>query len=72
MAGIRAGLFGEIVAMSIDTLRTNKMRSALTVLDFAQHGDRASDAICKFFTCEFESIALSAKPFAKRNHAFKL
>ena len=32
MAGIRAGLMGEIVAMSIDTLRTNKMRSALTVL----------------------------------------
>src|SRR5688572_24550679 len=32
MAGIRAGLFGEIVGMSIDTLRTNKMRSALTVL----------------------------------------
>jgi putative ABC transport system permease protein len=32
MAGIRAGLLGEIVAMSIDTLRTNKMRSALTVL----------------------------------------
>ena len=32
MAGIRAGLFTEIVAMSIDTLRTNKMRSALTVL----------------------------------------
>ena len=32
MAIIRAGLFGEIVAMSIDTLRTNKMRSALTVL----------------------------------------
>ena len=32
MAGIRAGLFTEIVAMSIDTLRTNKMRSALTVM----------------------------------------
>jgi len=32
MAGIRAGLLGEIVGMSIDTLRTNKMRSALTVL----------------------------------------
>ena len=28
----RAGLFTEIVGMSIDTLRTNKMRSALTVL----------------------------------------
>jgi putative ABC transport system permease protein len=32
MAGFRSGLFGEIVAMSVDTLRTNKMRSALTVL----------------------------------------
>jgi putative ABC transport system permease protein len=32
VAGIRAGLLGEIVGMSIDTLRTNKMRSALTVL----------------------------------------
>jgi putative ABC transport system permease protein len=32
MAGMRAGLLGEIVGMSIDTLRTNKMRSALTVL----------------------------------------
>ncbi|MEO5897864.1 MAG: ABC transporter permease [Vicinamibacterales bacterium] len=32
MAGIRAGLLNEIVGMSIDTLRTNKMRSALTVL----------------------------------------
>ena len=32
MAGIRAGLFTEIVAMSVDTLRTNKMRSALTVM----------------------------------------
>ena len=32
MAGIRAGLLGEIVVMSFDTLRTNKMRSALTVL----------------------------------------
>ncbi len=29
---MRAGLLGEIVTMSIDTLRTNKMRSALTVL----------------------------------------
>jgi putative ABC transport system permease protein len=28
----RAGLLSEIVGMSIDTLRTNKMRSALTVL----------------------------------------
>jgi putative ABC transport system permease protein len=32
MAGLRAGLLSEIVTMSIDTLRTNKMRSALTVL----------------------------------------
>jgi putative ABC transport system permease protein len=32
MAGIRSGLLGEIVGMSMDTLRTNKMRSALTVL----------------------------------------
>jgi putative ABC transport system permease protein len=32
MAGMRAGLFGEVVGMSFDTLRTNKMRSALTVL----------------------------------------
>jgi putative ABC transport system permease protein len=32
MAALRSGLLGEIVAMSIDTLRTNKMRSALTVL----------------------------------------
>jgi putative ABC transport system permease protein len=32
MAIMRAGLLGEIVGMSIDTLRTNKMRSALTVL----------------------------------------
>ena len=32
MAGIRAGLLREIVGMSVDTLRTNKMRSALTVL----------------------------------------
>jgi len=32
MAGMRAGLLGEIVGMSMDTLRTNKMRSALTVL----------------------------------------
>ena len=32
MAKLRVGLFGEIVAMSVDTLRTNKMRSALTVL----------------------------------------
>ncbi|MBA3296665.1 MAG: ABC transporter permease [Acidobacteria bacterium] len=29
---MRAGLLGEVVGMSIDTLRTNKMRSALTVL----------------------------------------
>jgi putative ABC transport system permease protein len=32
MAGLRGGLLAEIVGMSIDTLRTNKMRSALTVL----------------------------------------
>ncbi len=32
MAGLRAGLLGEIVGMSVDTLRGNKMRSALTVL----------------------------------------
>src|SRR5258705_5639724 len=32
MATIRASLFREIVSMSIDTLRTSKMRSALTVL----------------------------------------
>ena len=32
MAGIRSGLLGEIVGMSVDTLRTNKMRSSLTVL----------------------------------------
>src|SRR3954454_4077236 len=32
MAQIRTGLLGEIVTMSIDTLRTNKMRSGLTVL----------------------------------------
>jgi putative ABC transport system permease protein len=29
---MRSGLLGEIVGMSIDTLRTNKMRSSLTVL----------------------------------------
>src|SRR5215510_5086237 len=32
MASFRSGLLGEIVTMSIDTLRANKMRSALTVL----------------------------------------
>jgi putative ABC transport system permease protein len=32
VAVFRAGLLGEIVGMSVDTLRTNKMRSALTVL----------------------------------------
>ena len=32
MALLRSGLLGEIVTMSLDTLRTNKMRSALTVL----------------------------------------
>jgi putative ABC transport system permease protein len=30
--GLRAGLLSEIVVMSLDTLRTSKMRSALTVL----------------------------------------
>ena len=32
MAGVRTGLLSEIVVMSLDTLRTSKMRSALTVL----------------------------------------
>jgi putative ABC transport system permease protein len=32
MPGIRTGLMAEIVAMSMDTLRTNKLRSALTIL----------------------------------------
>jgi putative ABC transport system permease protein len=32
MGALRSGLLGEVLAMSIDTLRTNKMRSALTVL----------------------------------------
>src|SRR4026207_539273 len=32
MPGVRSGLLSEIVVMSIDTLRTSKMRSALTVL----------------------------------------
>jgi putative ABC transport system permease protein len=32
MAGVRSGLLSEIVVMSLDTLRTSKMRSALTVL----------------------------------------
>jgi putative ABC transport system permease protein len=32
MAAMRSGLLREIVGMSIDTLRTSKMRSALTVL----------------------------------------
>jgi len=32
MAGIRTGLFTEIIGMSWDTVRGNKMRSALTVL----------------------------------------
>ena len=32
MAALRSGLLGEIVAMSWDTLRSNKLRSALTVL----------------------------------------
>ena len=29
---LRAGLFGEILAMAFDTLRANKLRSALTIL----------------------------------------
>src|ERR671914_1438459 len=32
MGVMRSGLLGEIVAMSFDTLRTNKLRSTLTVL----------------------------------------
>ncbi|HYT68966.1 MAG TPA: ABC transporter permease [Vicinamibacterales bacterium] len=32
MAGVRTGLLSEIFVMSFDTLRTSKMRSALTVL----------------------------------------
>ena len=32
MARIRIGLLAEVLAMAVDTLRTNKMRSALTVL----------------------------------------
>jgi putative ABC transport system permease protein len=32
MAALRSGLLTEIVSMSIDTLRINKMRSALTIL----------------------------------------
>jgi putative ABC transport system permease protein len=32
MGTLRSGLLGEIITMSVDTLRTNKMRSALTVL----------------------------------------
>ena len=32
MANLRSGLLREIVVMSVDTLRTSKMRSALTVL----------------------------------------
>jgi putative ABC transport system permease protein len=30
--GLRAGLLAEILTMAVDTLRTNKMRSALTIL----------------------------------------
>jgi putative ABC transport system permease protein len=29
---LRAGLFGEILSMAFDTLRANKLRSALTIL----------------------------------------
>ncbi len=32
MAILRTGLLGEVVVMSVDTLRANKMRSALTIL----------------------------------------
>ena len=32
MAGIRAGLLVEILVMALDTLRANKLRSALTIL----------------------------------------
>ena len=32
MAILRTGLLGEVVVMSFDTLRVNKMRSALTIL----------------------------------------
>jgi putative ABC transport system permease protein len=32
MAGVRTGLLSEIIVMSFDTVRSNKMRSALTVL----------------------------------------
>ena len=32
MAGLRAGLLSEILVMAVDTLRANKMRSALTIL----------------------------------------
>ena len=31
-SGLRAGLLQEILTMAVDTLRTNKMRSALTIL----------------------------------------
>src|SRR4029079_2409638 len=31
-SGLRAGLLAEILTMAVDTLRTNKMRSALTIL----------------------------------------
>jgi putative ABC transport system permease protein len=32
VSGLRAGLLGEILGMAVDTLRTNKLRSALTIL----------------------------------------
>jgi putative ABC transport system permease protein len=32
MKTTRIGLLGEVVAMALDTVRTNKMRSALTIL----------------------------------------
>ena len=31
-SGLRAGLLAEVLAMAVDTLRTNKLRSALTIL----------------------------------------
>jgi putative ABC transport system permease protein len=32
VSGLRAGLLGEILTMAVDTVRTNKLRSALTIL----------------------------------------